>query len=101
MPVEDLDARVSELEVSQWMVRRKPLWPRRIEMLLAQIAWVLARANGAKRAQLRDFDLFGKAPPGAGVEGDAGGLAMSSAQAFSAASGAGIRLLGQGRKRKG
>lgn len=55
---DELSKRITEQELTQWAARDKPLWPRRLEILLAQVAYVCAKVAGNKDAKLEDFDLF-------------------------------------------
>jgi hypothetical protein len=55
---DELEKRITERELSEWAARDKPIWPRRLELLMAQVSFVLAKVNGNKDAQLEDFDLF-------------------------------------------
>lgn len=80
-----------EAELGLWMRRGKPLWPRRLEILLAQVTSVLAQVNGNKVA-ISDFDLFDESNL---INPELGAAAESLADI----TGAGVRKLGQGRKK--
>ena len=82
---------MSEAELGLWMRRGKPLWPRRLEILLAQLTSVLAQVNGNKTSVV-DFDLFEESSL---LNPELGAAAESLADMV----GAGIRKLGQGRKK--
>lgn len=69
---------------------RGPLWPRRLEWMLAQLTTVLAQVHGNKRV-MADFDPFSPTQQ-RNLETN------EAAQAMSSISGSGIRKLGQGRK---
>lgn len=73
------------------MRRGKQLWPRRLEVMLAQLTSVIAQVNGNKTS-LRDFDLFEESNL---ISQELGAAAESLADI----SGAGVRKLGQGRKK--
>lgn len=79
---------LTERELSLWMVRG-PLWPRRIELLLIQMTDVLAKVNGNK-TRMSDFDMFSKNHETASDE---------AAQGLASMAGAGVRKLGQGRRK--
>lgn len=79
---------MSEHEFTLWQVRG-PLWPRRIELLLIQLTTVLAQVNG-NRKRMSDFDLFAKVRDSFGDE---------AAQTIANMAGAGMRRLGQGRRK--
>jgi hypothetical protein len=94
VPADELSRRITEREVAEWALRGKPLWPRRLELMLAQLTSVVAQVAGNK-VSLLDFDLF--APPP--LEGPALS-AESGAQALgSIAGGVGVRVLGKKRKK--
>lgn len=82
---------MSEYEFNLWWSRGKPLWPRRLELMLAQLTSMLAQVNG-NRHTLQDVDLF---DPRAEQRTQLGEAAESMADL----AGAGVRKLGQGRKR--
>jgi hypothetical protein len=86
MPLASINA-LHERELALWMVRG-PLWPRRIELMLAQLTAVLAQVHGNRKG-LGDFDLFGTRPQ-ATADTAGAGMAMLA--------GAGLRKLGQGRR---
>lgn len=75
-----------------WQSRGKPLWPRRLELMLAQLTAVLAQVNNNKHTA-QDFDLFDpRAEQRVRLD--------EAAEAIAGLSGAGLRKLGQGRKRE-
>lgn len=79
---------LTERELSLWMVRG-PLWPRRLELLLIQLTDTLAKVNGNK-TRMSDFDMFSKIRETAGE---------SAASSLAFMAGAGMRKLGQGRRK--
>lgn len=87
MPLASVNA-MTEHEFTLWMVRG-PLWPRRLELLLIQLTTVIAQVNGNK-SRMSDFDMFSKHRE-----------SESQAAAFSLGNmaGAGVRKLGQGRRK--
>jgi hypothetical protein len=68
---------------------RGPLWPRRLELLLIQLTDTLAKVNGNK-TRMSDFDMFSKNRETVG-ENAANDIGMMV--------GAGVRKLGQGRRK--
>jgi hypothetical protein len=86
-PIAGINA-LTEYELSLWMVRG-PLWPRRLELLLIQMTNVLAQVNGNK-TRMSDFDMFIKNRDAA-IDDAAHTIAMIA--------GAGVRKLGQGRRK--
>lgn len=84
---------MTELELAERMAGRPP-WPRRLELLLAHLTYVLASAHW-KDVQFEDFDLFGpkrepeklKAEEGAHVLGALAGVP-------------GVRMLGKKRRQR-
>lgn len=89
-----MSRRLTERELSEWGLRGKPLWPRRLELLLAQLTAVVAQVAGNK-VSLVDFDLF--APPP--VEGPALSAESGAHALGSIAGGVGVRVLGKKRKK--
>lgn len=81
-----------EAEFRMWLARGKPLWPRRLELLLAQLTSVLAQVNGNKHTT-QDFDLFDP-------RADQRATLNEAAEAVASIAGTGLRRLGQGRKRE-
>lgn len=79
---------LTEHELSLWMVRG-PLWPRRLELLLVQLTDTLAKVNGNK-TRMSDFDMFSKNRETA---------SESAAISLGSIAGAGVRKLGQGRRK--
>lgn len=79
---------ITERELTLWMVRG-PLWPRRLELLLIQLTTTLAQVNGNK-SRMSDFDLFQKAR---------GNASDDAALSLGDMTGAGVRKLGQGRRK--
>lgn len=79
---------LSEAEFEQWCLRGKPLWPRRMEILLLQLTAMVGWCNGNKDLRMGDLDPF--------KQQDA--ETEAAVQFMAEASGAGIRRLGQGRK---
>jgi len=59
MTVEQLRRTLPERELIEWRLRGKPLWTRRIEVLVAQVAMFIARSTGNADFELADADLFG------------------------------------------
>lgn len=84
---------LSEAEFQLWQSRGKPLWPRRLELLLAQLTAVLAQVNGNKHT-LHDMDLFDP-------QAEQRAALSEAAEALADMAVAGVRRLGQGRKKKG
>lgn len=82
---------LTEAEFQLWQCRGKPLWPRRLELLLAQLASVLAQVNGNKHS-LQDMDLFDPRAEQRAALGEA-------AEAMADIAVVGLRKLGQGRRR--
>ena len=96
MTADELSRRVTERELSEWMVRGKPLWPRRLELLLAQLTAVLAKVNGTK-VEIGDFDLFSDER----IRPPAATSAEEGAQALGVLSGGlGVKVLGRKRKER-
>lgn len=82
---------MTEYEFGLWQRRGKPLWPRRMELMLAQLTSMLAQVNGNNHT-LRDVDLFDpRAEQRTQLD--------EAAESIADLSGSGIRKLGQGRKR--
>lgn len=75
------------------MVRGRPLWPRRLEVLLAQVAAVVAKTAGNK-VELVDFDLYAPPPPDEQpLEAEEGAKALAVL-----GGGVGVRHLGSKRR---
>lgn len=72
-----------------------PLWPRRLELMLAQLALVVARHHGNKKVKFSDFDLFAEREKNATMTPEHGAIMLGTM-----AGGVGFRKLGQGRKTK-
>lgn len=92
---DSLERNITSAELTQWAVRGKPLWPRRLELMLAQLTLVLAKVHRNKHVELADFDLFAPqvdAPP---MKAEEGAAAMGAI-----AGGVGVRLLGKKRREK-
>lgn len=86
-----LIGQMPEAEFQLWHARGKPLWPRRLELMLAQLTSLLAQVNGNKHT-LQDMDLFDpKAEERLRLD--------EAAEAVASMTGAGLRKLGQGRAR--
>jgi len=75
MTVGQLERTITERELDEWALRRKPLAPRRVERMLAMVCMFLARNAGAKDYTVSDADVFSKAsldelyaPPQTGEE---------------------------------
>lgn len=75
MTVEQLQREMPERELDEWALRRKPLAPRRVERMLAQICAFIAWSTGNKDYAVADADLFShanlelmSAPPQSGEE---------------------------------
>jgi hypothetical protein len=96
---DELARRITERELGEWMVRGKPLWPRRLEIMLAQVAAVAAQTAGNK-VSLADFDLFATRTDDG--PGETLPTAESGAQALSALAGGGVgvRVLGSKRRQQ-
>lgn len=71
-----------------------PVWTRRLEMLLAQVAMVIARCNG-NDVSLADMDLFAKPAEQPEMSSGDGAAALGVI-----AGGVGVRVLGSKRKAK-
>lgn len=93
---DELSQRITEREISERLALGKPLWPRRLELMLAQLTAVLTQVHGGQYT-MTDFDLFRApertaAPPLAANDG---------AEALSAmAGGVGVRVLGKKRRQR-
>lgn len=86
-------------EMGEWMLRGavKPLWPRRLEMMMAQVCLWLARGQGHGHLTMADFDLFAEKSISAR---DAASRVTDNAMVISAlAGGVGVKMLGQGRRK--
>lgn len=83
---------LTEAEFQLWFARGKPLWPRRLELMLAQLTSLVAQVHGNKHT-LQDMDLFDpRAEQNASLD--------AAAESLADLAGAGLRKLGQGRKKK-
>ncbi len=81
----------AEFQLWQERCRGKPLWPRRLELLLAQLASVLAQVNGNKHS-LQDMDLFDP-------RAEQRAALSEAAEAMADIAVVGLRKLGQGRRK--
>lgn len=79
---------LTERELSLWMIRG-PLWPRRMELMFMQLTDLISKVNG-NRSRMSDFDLFAK---------NRGGEVDEAAGVLGNMAGAGVRKLGQGRRK--
>lgn len=93
MTVWELQHKLPERELAEWMLRGKPLWTRRVEILLAQVAMFIARSTGNADFELADADLFRRREPEAPQTAE-----MAAVVIDSMVSGAGVIVLGRGRK---
>lgn len=98
MTARQLDATMTTRELDEWAIRAtiKPLWPRRLELMLAQVCLWLARSSG-QDLQLSSLDFFSEQT----IE-RRGATARASDNAMMVAGiagGVGVRVLGQGRRK--
>ena len=84
---------MTEREFREWQIRGE-LWPRKMEVMFAQLTAVLAQVNSNNRS-LDDFDLFKHRPDVKPVQNTEQSAALIGAMA-----GVGFRKLSQGRKKK-
>ena len=98
MTARQLDATMTTRELDEWAIRAtiKPLWPRRLEMLLAQVAWLISSSHGGDAA-FPTFDLFDEQT----IERRSStALATDNAMKMAGiAGGVGVRVLGRGRRK--
>ena len=82
-----LERNLPDSELREWSQRRKPLWPRRLEIMMAQGAVFTARSYG-QNLELDKADLFSQT----NLEGVPDGTVEDMAQTFSTIAG-GARVL--------
>ncbi|HVJ19448.1 MAG TPA: hypothetical protein VM686_28710 [Polyangiaceae bacterium] len=91
MTVDQLHRTLPERELMEWRLRGKPLWTRRLEVLLAQVAMFIARSTGNSDFELEDADLFGRREPEVIPDAQTAAVAIDAM-----AGGAGFVMVGKG-----